>query len=117
MFAVPDGERQRANSLKLLLAPPILREKEPLPGAAQLVKPGMRHALLVAIFPANIYLYQHQEILRASPIVHLLRLPMQGGLILWAYAYTRKSPLLPDALGNGTGRRGPGERSGPVAGP
>ena len=74
-------------------------------------------ALLIAIFPANIYLYQHQEILRASPIVHLLRLPMQGVLILWAYAYTRKSPLPSDALGKGAGRRGPGERSGSVAGP
>jgi uncharacterized membrane protein len=24
------------------------------------------------------------------PIVHLLRLPMQGILIAWAYAYTRR---------------------------
>ncbi len=67
-------------------------------------------ALLVAIFPANIYLYQHQEILRASPIVHLIRLPLQGVLILWAFAYTRKWPLPSDA-------RGPGERPGPFAGP
>ncbi len=67
-------------------------------------------ALLIAVFPANIYLFQHQEIVRVSPIVHLLRLPMQGVLILWAFAYTRRWPLLSDA-------RGPGERSGPVAGP
>jgi uncharacterized membrane protein len=46
-------------------------------------------ALLIAIFPANIYLYQHQEILPASPALHLLRLPLQGVLILWAWAYTR----------------------------
>jgi len=46
-------------------------------------------ALLVAVFPANIYLYQNQEILPASPIIHLLRLPLQGGLILWAYWHTR----------------------------
>jgi uncharacterized membrane protein len=45
-------------------------------------------ALLVAIFPANIYLYQHQEILPAPPLVHLLRLPLQGLLIAWAYCYT-----------------------------
>ncbi len=47
-------------------------------------------ALLIAIFPANIYLYQHQEILPASPTLHLLRLPLQGVLILWAWAYTRR---------------------------
>jgi uncharacterized membrane protein len=49
--------------------------------------------LLVAVFPANIYLYQHQEILPLPPIAHLLRLPLQGLLILWAYTYTRKSPV------------------------
>jgi uncharacterized membrane protein len=49
-------------------------------------------ALLIAVFPANIYLYQHQEIVPASPLVHLLRLPLQGLLILWAYGYTRPSP-------------------------
>jgi uncharacterized membrane protein len=47
-------------------------------------------ALLVAVFPANIFLYQHQELLPLPPIVHLLRLPMQGLLILWAYAYTTR---------------------------
>jgi uncharacterized membrane protein len=46
-------------------------------------------ALLIAIFPANIYLYQHQEILPAPPWVHLLRLPLQVVLILFAYWYTR----------------------------
>src|SRR5450755_798263 len=33
-------------------------------------------ALLIAVFPANIYLYQHQEILPAPEFVHLLRLPL-----------------------------------------
>jgi len=46
-------------------------------------------ALLFAVFPANLYLYQHQEILSASPIIHLLRLPLQGLFILWAYWHTR----------------------------
>jgi uncharacterized membrane protein len=46
-------------------------------------------ALLIAVFPANVYLFQHQDILPASPIIHLLRLPLQGVLILWAYWYTR----------------------------
>ena len=46
-------------------------------------------ALLVAVFPANLYLYQHQDILPASPIIHLLRLPLQGVFIFWAYWHTR----------------------------
>jgi uncharacterized membrane protein len=46
-------------------------------------------ALLIAVFPANIYLYQHQELLPASPAVHFLRLPLQVVLILWAYWHTR----------------------------
>ena len=47
-------------------------------------------ALLIAVFPANIYLFQNQEILPASPIIHLLRLPLQGVFILWAFWHTRK---------------------------
>jgi uncharacterized membrane protein len=47
-------------------------------------------ALLIAVFPANIYLYQHQEILPASPLVHFLRLPLQAVFILWAYWHTRR---------------------------
>jgi uncharacterized membrane protein len=46
-------------------------------------------ALMLAVFPANIYLFQHQEILPAPPSVHLLRLPMQAVFILWAYWHTR----------------------------
>jgi uncharacterized membrane protein len=46
-------------------------------------------ALLVAVFPANLYLYQHQDILPASPVIHFLRLPLQGVFILWAYWHTR----------------------------
>ena len=47
-------------------------------------------ALLVAVFPANVHLFLHQEIWSLPPVVHLLRLPLQGVLILWAYAYTRR---------------------------
>jgi uncharacterized membrane protein len=54
-------------------------------------------ALLVAVFPANIYLYQHQEILLLPPIAHVLRLPLQGLLILWAYTYARKPPVHNDS--------------------
>lgn len=46
-------------------------------------------ALLIAVFPANIYVYQHQEILPAPPLIHLLRLPLQGLFLLWAYWHTR----------------------------
>tara|TARA_R110002111_G_scaffold100975_1_gene156377 strand:+ start:19327 stop:19704 length:378 start_codon:yes stop_codon:yes gene_type:complete len=52
-------------------------------------------ALLIAVFPANIYLYQHQEILPASPIIHLLRLPLQGVFVLWAYWHTRSAEKKP----------------------
>ena len=48
-------------------------------------------ALLIVVFPANIYLYQHQEIVSASPTFHLLRLLFQGVLIWMAYWQTRKS--------------------------
>jgi uncharacterized membrane protein len=46
-------------------------------------------ALLIAVFPANVYLYQNQEIFPAPPLVHLLRLPLQGVFVLWAYWHTR----------------------------
>lgn len=52
-------------------------------------------ALLIAVFPANIYAYQHQELIPAPPIVHLLRLPLQGVLILWAYWHTGRINTLP----------------------
>ena len=46
-------------------------------------------ALLVAVFPANIYLYQHQDLLPASGSLHFLRLPLQGLFLMWAYWHTR----------------------------
>ncbi len=52
-------------------------------------------ALLIAVFPANIYLYQHQEIMPAPPLVHLLRLPVQGVFLLWAYWHTRPTAVSP----------------------
>jgi uncharacterized membrane protein len=68
---------------------------ESLLGALLLINPVTRLAawglilLLIAVFPANIYLYQHQEIAPGHPVLHLLRLPLQAVLILWAYWYTR----------------------------
>ncbi|MEX0675700.1 MAG: MauE/DoxX family redox-associated membrane protein [Pirellulales bacterium] len=47
-------------------------------------------ALLIAVFPANIHVYLHQELIpEAGPRAHLLRLPLQGVFIAWAYWYTR----------------------------
>jgi uncharacterized membrane protein len=35
-------------------------------------------------------MYQHPEEFDLPPVLLLLRLPMQGLLILWAWAYTRR---------------------------
>jgi uncharacterized membrane protein len=45
--------------------------------------------LLIAVFPANIYVYQHPEVLPAPGWLHLLRLPLQGLFIAWAWWHTR----------------------------
>jgi uncharacterized membrane protein len=60
-----------------------------VPRSARLAAWGLI-ALLVAVFPANVHIYRHQELFPIPPLVHLLRLPMQAVLILWAYAYTRR---------------------------
>lgn len=47
-------------------------------------------ALLIAVFPANIYAFQHsEEIFGISRSAHFWRLPLQGVMIAWAYWYTR----------------------------
>ena len=46
-------------------------------------------ALLVAVLPANVFMYQHAEQFHVSPTLLLLRLPLQAVLVLWAWAYTR----------------------------
>jgi uncharacterized membrane protein len=46
-------------------------------------------ALLVAIFPANVYMYTNEKAALGLPKwVRLIRLPLQLGLIYWAYLYT-----------------------------
>lgn len=46
--------------------------------------------LLIAVFPANIFLFQHPEIMPdVSPTAQLVRLPLQAVMIAWAYWYTR----------------------------
>ncbi len=48
-------------------------------------------ALLIAVFPANIYAYQHsREIFPdLDPALHFWRLPLQAVMIAWAWWYTR----------------------------
>ena len=47
-------------------------------------------ALLVAIFPANVEMYLHPEkVPDMSETFLLIRLPLQGVLIWWAYWYTK----------------------------
>ena len=46
-------------------------------------------ALLIAIFPANVYMYQNEKAsLGFSKWMLLLRLPLQIVLMGWAYEYT-----------------------------
>ena len=54
-------------------------------------------ALLVAVFPANIYGFQHsEEIFHISKSAHFIRLPLQAVMIAWAWWYTRpESPSTP----------------------
>jgi uncharacterized membrane protein len=56
-------------------------------------------ALLIAVFPANIYAYQHsREVFPdLDPAMHFWRLPLQGVMIAWAWWYTRPD----EAVGEG----------------
>jgi uncharacterized membrane protein len=47
-------------------------------------------ALLVAVFPANVYMTLNPQLFpEISPVALWLRLPLQGVLIAWAYLLTR----------------------------
>jgi uncharacterized membrane protein len=47
-------------------------------------------ALLIAVFPANIYMAMNPELFPdVKPSVLLMRLPIQAWLIAWAYWFTR----------------------------
>lgn len=48
-------------------------------------------ALLIAVFPANIYMYQERNTLFSDlyPWALALRLPLQGLLIWWVYQFAR----------------------------
>ena len=46
--------------------------------------------LLIAVFPANIYMYQSKGAgMKINPTFLLIRLPLQLVLIAWAFYYTR----------------------------
>ena len=57
--------------------------------------------LFIAVFPANIYLAAHSDIviegIPHSPIMYWVRLPLQAVLIAWAWWYTRKPEAQPGA--------------------
>lgn len=65
-------------------------------------------ALLVAVFPANIYAYQHSEEVfpGLDPRLHLGRLPLQAVMIAWAWCYTRPAGVV-------AGDRGPPQAAPP----
>lgn len=49
-------------------------------------------ALLIAVFPANIYMAMNTELFPAvSPLLIYLRLPLQIVLIWWAYWFTKNN--------------------------
>ena len=49
--------------------------------------------LLIAVFPANLWMVQHPERYHSIPLwVSWLRLPLQLALIGWAYQYTKPGP-------------------------
>ena len=73
-----------------------------IPSTTRLAACGLI-ALLIAVFPANIYMYQHPELFAVSPLVLLLRLPFQGILILWAWVYTRKQSATAKRIAPGDG--------------
>jgi len=50
--------------------------------------------LLVAVFPANLYMALHYEKFSIPALAAYARLPLQLVLIGWAYVYTRKQTPL-----------------------
>ena len=50
-------------------------------------------ALLIAVFPANLYMAQNPQRFDLPPLMLWLRLPLQGLLIYWAFAYAKPAPV------------------------
>jgi uncharacterized membrane protein len=49
-------------------------------------------ALLVAVFPANIYMLQHPEQFQIAPWILWARLPFQGVFMLWVWFVAIRQP-------------------------
>jgi uncharacterized membrane protein len=62
----------------------------PIPKTSRFAAWG-RISLLIAVFPANLHIdqHQHQQSFPLPPILRLLGLPLQGLLIFWAYTCIR----------------------------
>ena len=45
--------------------------------------------LLIAVFPANLYMAQSERFAQIPAWIRWGRLPLQAGLIAWAYQYTQ----------------------------
>jgi len=68
-------------------------------GGVGLLIPSVRRAagwgliaLLVAIFPANIYMLQHPELFGIAPWILWARLPLQAVFIAWIWFVALRSP-------------------------
>ncbi len=60
-----------------------------VPSAQRLAAWGLI-ALLIAVFPANLYMALHSDLYPGVPALLLwLRLPLQFALVAWAYRYAR----------------------------
>ncbi len=95
---------------------PAHRELVLLSGAAEiagglgLLVPSTRRAaawgivlLLIAVFPANLWMVEHPDRFSSIPLwVLWIRLPLQLPLIWWAWQYTRPQAM-PLRLGNESG--------------
>jgi uncharacterized membrane protein len=53
------------------------------------VWPGLI-ALPIAVLPANVHIYRHAGQFSVPPLLLLLRLPLQGLRIFWAWIYARR---------------------------
>ncbi len=75
-----------SGALEILFGAGVLWEKTRRVSAWGLI------ALLAAVFPSNIYLALHPEILPGvPPLVLWIRLPFQALFVLWVYPFTKPS--------------------------
>lgn len=72
-----------SGAAELLLGAMLLAPRTRAPAAWGLI------ALLVAVFPANVFMWQHADRFAVPAWALLARLPLQGLLIAWAWAYAR----------------------------